>query len=100
MGVHVDGYIATAAHTVVVSNNTQEPVTGKTADVIAATYFAYEAALRMLRPGIKVSDINRKAMLWMKILFYFERHPKLLVSLPKQLLISAANLSKAHFLLL
>lgn len=54
LGVHVDGYIATAAHTTVVSSNTQEPITGKAADVIAATHFAYETALRMLRPGIKV----------------------------------------------
>jgi methionine aminopeptidase len=54
LGVHVDGYIATAAHTAVVSSNTQEPITGKAADVIAATHFAYETALRMLRPGIRV----------------------------------------------
>lgn len=50
----MDGYIATAAHTVIVVENQQEPVTGKAADVICATYFAYEAASRMLRPGVKV----------------------------------------------
>lgn len=55
LGVHVDGYIATAAHTTIVSTNAQEPTTGKAADVIAATHFAYETALRMLRPGIRVS---------------------------------------------
>lgn len=54
MGVHIDGYIATAAHTTVVSSNTQEAVTGRAADVVAATHFAYEAALRMLRPGVRV----------------------------------------------
>lgn len=55
LGVHVDGYIATAAHTTIVSSNSQEPTTGKAADVVAATHFAYETALRMLRPGIRVS---------------------------------------------
>ncbi|KAG1151764.1 hypothetical protein G6F37_001403 [Rhizopus arrhizus] len=59
LGVHVDGYIATAAHTVIVVENQQEPVTGKAADVICATYFAYEAASRMLRPGVKASEITR-----------------------------------------
>jgi methionine aminopeptidase len=54
LGVHIDGYIATAAHTTIVVNNTQEAVTGRAADVVAATHFAYEAALRMLRPGVKV----------------------------------------------
>jgi methionine aminopeptidase len=54
LGVHVDGYIATAAHSTVVSANAQEPTTGRAADVVAATHFAYEAALRMLRPGVKV----------------------------------------------
>lgn len=56
LGVHVDGYVATAAHTTVVSLNTQQPTTGKAADVVAATYFAYEAAMRMLRPGVRVSN--------------------------------------------
>ncbi|CAO3647231.1 unnamed protein product [Mucor fragilis] len=59
LGVHVDGYIATAAHTTIVSSNTQEPITGKAADVVAATHFAYETALRMLRPGIRASEITR-----------------------------------------
>jgi methionine aminopeptidase len=68
LGVHVDGYIATAAHTTVVSSNTQEPITGVAADVIAATHFAYEAALRMLRPGVRVSDIY-KNMLWTRSSF-------------------------------
>ncbi|CAO3657498.1 unnamed protein product [Mucor hiemalis] len=59
LGVHIDGYIATAAHTTVVSSNTQEAVTGRAADVVAATHFAYEAALRMLRPGVRASEITR-----------------------------------------
>lgn len=54
MGVHIDGYIATAAHTTIVANTNGEATTGRAADVVAATYFAYEAAMRMLRPGVKV----------------------------------------------
>lgn len=71
LGVHIDGYIATGAHTTVVSSNTQEPTTGKAADVIAATHFAYEAALRMLRPGVKVSDRTIIVILWMEISFLY-----------------------------
>ncbi|CAO3672498.1 unnamed protein product [Rhizopus stolonifer] len=59
LGVHVDGYIATAAHTLVVVQDRQQPVTGKAADVVCATYFAYEAASRMLRPGVKASEITK-----------------------------------------
>lgn len=65
LGVHIDGYIATAAHTTVVASTTQEPITGRAADVVAATYFAYEAAVRMLRPGVKVN--------LEKIIFIFTR---------------------------
>ncbi|OBZ89479.1 ErbB-3 binding protein 1 [Choanephora cucurbitarum] len=59
LGVHIDGYIATAAHTTIVTLDTQQPITGKAADVVAATHLAYETALRMLRPGIKASEITR-----------------------------------------
>ncbi|KAI9277821.1 peptidase M24, structural domain-containing protein [Sporodiniella umbellata] len=59
LGVHVDGYIATAAHTVVVTENQQQPATGKAADVVCATYFTHEVATRMLRPGVKASEITR-----------------------------------------
>ncbi|KAI7872812.1 peptidase M24, structural domain-containing protein [Spinellus fusiger] len=58
LGVHVDGYIATAAHSTIV-NTTSEPITGRAADVVCATYFAYEAAMRMLKPGVKGSEISR-----------------------------------------
>ncbi|KAI8374326.1 peptidase M24, structural domain-containing protein [Radiomyces spectabilis] len=59
LGAHVDGYIATAAHTTVVNQNPQEPLRGTAADVVCATYYAFEAAMRMLRPGVKSSDISR-----------------------------------------
>ena len=50
--MHIDGYIAPVASTVVVGGG---EVTGKKADVIMAAYTAAEVALRMMRPGCKVS---------------------------------------------
>jgi curved DNA binding protein len=52
LGVHIDGYISQAAHTIVVGRNPDEgPLTGKVADAICAAYFAAECAIRLLRPG-------------------------------------------------
>ena len=58
--MHIDGYIATTAHTVIVpSPNPQTaPYTGKVADVICATHFASEVAVRLLKPGNKASQVN------------------------------------------
>lgn len=49
LGVHIDGFIATQAQTVVVAS---ESVTGRAADVIAAARTAFDAALRLIRPGM------------------------------------------------
>lgn len=51
MGCHIDGFIAVVAHTHVLQEG---PVTGRAADVIAATNTAAEVALRLVRPGRKV----------------------------------------------
>lgn len=55
LGVHIDGYIAVAAHTFVVSSGEAapalQPITGQQADVMNAAYVAAEVALRMIRPG-------------------------------------------------
>ncbi|KAG0168803.1 putative metalloprotease arx1 [Apophysomyces sp. BC1034] len=59
LGAHVDGYIATSAHTTVVNANASQPVTGRVADVVCAAHFALEAATRMLKPGVKSSEITR-----------------------------------------
>lgn len=40
MGVHIDGYIALVAHTVVVQSDPNKPVEGRKADVILAAYKA------------------------------------------------------------
>ena len=52
LGVHVDGFVAVAAHTFVVRGEGQTgPVTGKAADVIKAAHLAAEAAVKLIAPG-------------------------------------------------
>lgn len=58
LAAHIDGYIASVAHTVVATATPAEPATGKKADVICAAHFAAEAALRLLRPGNKNSEVT------------------------------------------
>ncbi|KAJ3300656.1 hypothetical protein HK104_008590 [Borealophlyctis nickersoniae] len=57
LGVHIDGYIATLAHTTAINPNPQQPITGRSADVICAAYYAAEIALRMIRPGNRSSEV-------------------------------------------
>ena len=62
LGVHIDGFIATAAHTLQVPESTDgsseaAPISGKAADVVAAANTALEAALRLVRPGKQISDV-------------------------------------------
>ncbi|KAG0219054.1 peptidase M24, structural domain-containing protein [Mortierella sp. GBAus27b] len=51
LGAHIDGYIATSAHTVVINPNPSAPVEGPAADVVCAAYYAAEAALRLMKIG-------------------------------------------------
>ncbi|KAG0263360.1 Proliferation-associated protein 2G4 [Mortierella polycephala] len=51
LGVHIDGYIATNGHTVVINPNPAMPVEGRAADVICAAYYAAEAASRLIKVG-------------------------------------------------
>jgi methionine aminopeptidase len=51
LGVHIDGFAAFVAHTVVVQSDKNAPITGKKADVILAAYKAAQAALRVIKPG-------------------------------------------------
>lgn len=51
LGVHVDGFAAFAAHTIVVQSDKNSQITGKKADVILAAYKAAQAALRLIKPG-------------------------------------------------
>uniref|UniRef100_A0A914I8K9 Peptidase M24 domain-containing protein n=1 Tax=Globodera rostochiensis TaxID=31243 RepID=A0A914I8K9_GLORO len=51
LGAHVDGYIATAAHSVVVGASEENKTTGKKAHAIFAAYNIMEMVLRMLKPA-------------------------------------------------
>ena len=52
--MHIDGYAAMVAHTIVVGEAgapPAAPVTGPRADVMAAAYTCAEAAVRLIKPG-------------------------------------------------
>jgi len=55
LAVHIDGYIAAAAHTMVIS---EEKVEDRRADVFHAAYTAAEAALRLVQPGNKNTQVT------------------------------------------
>lgn len=55
LGVHVDGYIAVAAHSLVLS---EKPVTGRAADVIMAAHTAAQCAIRLLKSGAKNVELT------------------------------------------
>lgn len=51
LGAHIDGFIAVAAHTIVVGAKTENKAKGRAADVVLAAYHASQAALRLLKDG-------------------------------------------------
>ena len=57
LGTHINGFIATGATTVVCGENPLGQVTGRQADVIACAYTCFEVAMRLVRPGLKVSGV-------------------------------------------
>ena len=60
LGAHIDGFIATAAHTVVPAEGDDEaPLTGRVADLLTAAHTALEAAIRLFRPGKRISEVGR-----------------------------------------
>ena len=64
IGVHIDGYAATLAHTTIAPNHssaasTPAPkVTGKPADVLSALSVCYDAVMRCIRPGAKSGQVS------------------------------------------
>ena len=42
LAVHIDGYIASAAQSVVLTGNTEQPAIGRAADVLCAAYLGAE----------------------------------------------------------
>lgn len=57
LGTHIDGFIAVAAHTVVMVEEGQA-VEGPAANVTTAAATGVEAAMRMMKPGMKASAIG------------------------------------------
>ena len=51
LGVHIDGFAAFVAHTIVVQSDKNALITGPKADVILAAYKSTQAALRLIKPG-------------------------------------------------
>ena len=64
-GCHIDGYIATQAHTHVVSDSAADgatpvpPVTGRVADAVACAQTCFDAAVRLIRPGKKTDEVDK-----------------------------------------
>ena len=54
LATHIDGFVACAAHTLVVGANKENPVTGRKADVIKAAFYMSEAQIRVVKPDNKV----------------------------------------------
>jgi curved DNA binding protein len=73
-GAHVDGYIATVAHSFVVQASANVPVTGKMADALVATELASRALQRSLNAGVKSEEIY---LLIQSIARMFGCHPVL-----------------------
>jgi len=58
LGVHVDGFIGQVAHTIIVSSDPKKVHEGKKADAIHAAYNGLQAAIRLMHPGSKNSDVT------------------------------------------
>mmetsp|Transcript_38288 Transcript_38288/g.68656 ORF Transcript_38288/g.68656 Transcript_38288/m.68656 type:complete len:374 (-) Transcript_38288:39-1160(-) len=56
LGAHIDGFVAVTAHTLLVQA-AAGPVTGPAADVMQAAHTAAEVAMRLIKPGKKVSGV-------------------------------------------
>jgi len=58
LAVHIDGFISTLAHSLIATADISTPTSGAKADVICAAHYAGEAALRLLKPGNKNSQVT------------------------------------------
>lgn len=56
VGVHVHGFVSTAAHSIVVGGG---PLTGRVADVMMAAWTAAEGVLRKMKPGVKNTEVSK-----------------------------------------
>jgi len=58
LAVHIAGFIASAAHTLVVGATKDNPVTGRKADALKAAFTTAEAALRLVKVGNKTTQVT------------------------------------------
>ncbi|SCZ94027.1 BZ3500_MvSof-1268-A1-R1_Chr6-1g08374 [Microbotryum saponariae] len=62
LGAHIDGYAVVAAETIVIGST---PIKEVRADLLSAAHYAAEAALRVVKPGIKnweITDVIKKVL--------------------------------------
>ncbi|KAF5359191.1 hypothetical protein D9756_003118 [Leucocoprinus leucothites] len=68
LGAHIDGFAAITAETIVVGASTDNPVTGRQADVIKAAWTAAEVAMRLVKVGNKnwavTEGVAKTAQAW------------------------------------
>jgi len=63
VGVHIDGFIAVGAHTLIVGAKAEDKIEGKQADVMMAAHNAGMAALALMKPGntnTQVTEVIQK----------------------------------------
>jgi curved DNA binding protein len=58
LGVHIDGFIAQVAHTIVVTADGKGAAEGRKADAILAAYNALQAAIRIVQAGSKNTEVT------------------------------------------
>lgn len=56
--MHIDGFIAVQATTIIITTDNDEPIRGRAADLLACANHCFEAALRLIRPGNHVRDVS------------------------------------------
>jgi methionine aminopeptidase len=57
LGAHVDGFVSQCAHTLVIGASVQAPITGRQADAMQCVETCAQAALRLMKPGMKSSAL-------------------------------------------
>lgn len=58
LGVHIDGYIAVLAHTLIVSFDATQPLDDNIVTLFSAAQVAVDAAHKLIRPGTKNSELT------------------------------------------
>lgn len=59
LGVHIDGYVAVVAHSLLATSApATAPTSGRKADVICAAHFAAECVHRLIKPGKKNTEVT------------------------------------------